>query len=140
MVLYQPPKGHVDNEKTPNYPQVDYRKRPLPTGVFFLCVYGLNDVCAGDVKFRCGLDVTSRCKFQNSQNDRSPRHALDPRNHRREIFLARYFCEAWWTRLSRNSLSGKSTECASSRDAPLPMGQWFRFSNRPNYNGAFRRT
>lgn len=41
MVLYQPPKGHVDNEKTPNYPQVDYRKRPLPTGVFFLCEAGI---------------------------------------------------------------------------------------------------
>ena len=27
------PRGYLED---PNYPQVDYRKRPLPTGVFFL--------------------------------------------------------------------------------------------------------
>ena len=34
--LYQPPKVASWILEDPNYPQVDYRKRPLPTGVFFL--------------------------------------------------------------------------------------------------------
>src|SRR5258708_20519041 len=34
--LYQPPKVASWIIEDPNYPQVDYRKRPLPTGVFFL--------------------------------------------------------------------------------------------------------
>ncbi len=35
MVLYQPPKGHVDNEKTPTTPKLTIENAPLPTGVFF---------------------------------------------------------------------------------------------------------
>ena len=31
-----PPKSPRGDLEDPNYPQVDYRKRPLPTGVFFL--------------------------------------------------------------------------------------------------------
>src|SRR6516162_3931225 len=34
--LYQPPKVATWICRRPNYPQVDYGKRPLPTGVFFL--------------------------------------------------------------------------------------------------------
>ena len=33
----QPPKVATWIIEDPNYPQVDYWKRPLPTGVFFLC-------------------------------------------------------------------------------------------------------